>query len=72
MAGPTKAIRDGNRETMRRALNIPECAYRLNCAQQPVRRLIHRGDIRAFRIGEEFRVLPEDLDAYIESRMESA
>lgn len=68
----TRAVRERNREGMRQALTVPDIAYKLNCAEQTVREAIKRGGIRAFRIGGEFRVLPDDLDAYIESQMESA
>jgi excisionase family DNA binding protein len=70
--GQTKAIRERNREGMRQALTVKDVAHALNCAEQTVRVIIKQGGIRAFRIGGEFRVLPTDLDAYIESQMESA
>jgi len=70
--GQIQAIRERNRTAMLQALTVKDIAHRLNCAEKTARELIKRHEIRAFRIGTEFRVLPADLDAYIESRMESA
>jgi excisionase family DNA binding protein len=70
--GQIEEIRARNRETIRQALTIKDIAYKLNCAERTAWKLVSHGKIRAFRLGNEFRVLPDDLDAYIESQMESA
>ena len=66
------AVRQRNRNDLRRALTIKDVAYALNCCQQTPRRLIERGQLRAFKVGTEYRVLPGDLDAYIQAQMRSA
>ena len=57
---------------MRNALTIKGIADLLNCCEQTARRLIQRGELRGFRVGSEYRVFPADLDAYVQSQMESA
>jgi excisionase family DNA binding protein len=69
-------VRQRNRESMRKALTqaltVKDIAHRLNCSDKTARSIIKSGELRSFRVGTEFRVLPTDLDAYIESQMESA
>jgi excisionase family DNA binding protein len=66
------AVRARNRGVMRQALNIKGVSHALNCSDKTTRKLIERGELRAFRVGTEYRVLPEDLHAFITSQMESA
>jgi excisionase family DNA binding protein len=70
--GQIHEIRDRNREDMHQALTIKDLAFQLNCSEKTARELVKRGEIRAFRVGGIYRVLPADLDRYIEAQMETA
>lgn len=59
------AVTRRNKEGIRSALRPSGAAIRLGCSKNKVYDLIRRGDLHAFRVGNEFRILPEDLDAYI-------
>lgn len=63
------AVRQHNRDVMRQALNIKGVSYKLNCSEKTSRALIERGQLRGFKVGTEYRVLPEDLEAYIQSQL---
>jgi excisionase family DNA binding protein len=41
--------------------------HRLGCGQAYVRQLIHRGELRAIRIGKRWRVDERDLEAFIQA-----
>jgi excisionase family DNA binding protein len=69
---PIDAVRQRNRQVMRQALNIKDIAYQLNCSEKCARQRLYRNEIRHFRVGVEYRVLQEDLDAFIQAQMESA
>jgi excisionase family DNA binding protein len=44
------------------ALTIPEVALALNVAEITVRRMIERGELRAFRAGRLWRIQPRELE----------
>ena len=46
-------------------LSLEEVAYRLNVSVQTVRRLIDSGQLKGVKVGRQWRVRREDLDAYI-------
>jgi excisionase family DNA binding protein len=46
-------------------LSLEEVAYRLNVSVQTVRRLIDSGQLKGVKVGRQWRVRQEDLDAYI-------
>lgn len=54
-------------------LTVRETAERLRCSEANVYALIERGDLTVVRIGPSkgYRVTPDDLAAFIESRKES-
>lgn len=48
-----------------RPLTPEQAAERWGCSVQHVRNLIHRGELRAFRLGSRlFRIRPEDIAGY--------
>jgi excisionase family DNA binding protein len=61
-------IRDRNREIMRRALTTRDIAHAINCTEKTARGLLRRGKIRSFRVGNDFRVLPEALDDFMQGK----
>lgn len=48
-----------------RVLRVPEVAEHLDCAPQLVYRLIHRGELRAVRVGRLIRVPLSALNEYL-------
>jgi excisionase family DNA binding protein len=48
--------------------SIGEVALKMNVAYHTVRRLILDRQIRATKVGKQWRIKKDDLDAYIESR----
>lgn len=46
-------------------LTVQQCAERLNCHDGLVRRLISAGKLLGSKIGKEWRVKPEDLEAFL-------
>lgn len=49
-------------------LTVEEVAERLRVSAQTVRKLIEDGELRAFRVKNQWRIRKEDLDRYIESQ----
>jgi excisionase family DNA binding protein len=49
--------------------DIPTIARRLVVSEKTVRRLIRRGELRAYRIGRQFRVSEQDLLNFLESSL---
>ncbi len=47
-----------------RALDINEVAAYIHCSRRTVHREIVRKKLRAFKVGADWRVMPEDLLAY--------
>ena len=47
------------------ALTTREAAKLLSVHGNTVRRLIHRGEIVSFKVGNDYRVLPQDLQRFI-------
>jgi len=47
---------------------VHEVAYQLRCSQETVRRLIRHHKLIGVRIGNQWRVDPEDLHAFIEAQ----
>jgi excisionase family DNA binding protein len=51
-----------------RVLTVAEVAGRLRVSQLTVYRLIHRGHIRAYKVGQLWRIDQDDLEAYIQAQ----
>ena len=49
-------------------LTVKETAAHLRLCQKQVRRLIWRGELRAYRFGSVLRINKEDIDAYVKAR----
>lgn len=54
----------GSDQNLSYSLTIDEVAEELRCSREQVRRMIHSGEIQAFRIGRRYRVRRSELDAY--------
>ena len=64
-----ETVRQHNRDTMQAALTANDIAYQLNICLKTARELLKSGEIPgAFRIGKEFRVMPEGVETYIRAR----
>ncbi len=48
-------------------LSIAETAKFLGVSEKTVRRKITSGDLRASRVGAQWRIRPEDIEAYLAS-----
>jgi len=55
-------------EVDRRWLTTDEAALYLRCSPQTIRSLIHRRELRASRLGQDFRLDRADLDRLLERR----
>jgi excisionase family DNA binding protein len=55
-----------------RFLTPAEVAEQLRVSAMTVYRLIKSGELRAARIGKSYRVLEEDVDAYLAARFSDA
>ena len=55
-----------------RFLTPAEVAEQLRVSAMTVYRLIKAGELRAARIGKSYRVLEEDVDAYLAARFSDA
>jgi excisionase family DNA binding protein len=55
-----------------RFLTPAEVADQLRVSAMTVYRLIKSGELRAARIGKSYRVLEEDVDAYLATRFSDA
>jgi excisionase family DNA binding protein len=55
-----------------RFLTPAEVADQLRVSAMTVYRLIKSGELRAARIGKSYRVLEEDVDAYLAARFSDA
>ena len=55
-----------------RFLTPAEVAEQLRVSSMTVYRLIKSGELRAARIGKSYRLLPEDVDAYLADRFSDA
>jgi excisionase family DNA binding protein len=53
--------------TMRKYLNVEEVADILRIGAASIRKAIKSGQLRAIKIGNEYRVSQEALDEYIQS-----
>lgn len=51
-------------------LTVPEVALAIRVSEKTVRRLIKRGDLQAYRLGErgQIRVDERELERYVESK----
>ena len=49
-------------------LTIPEVADSMRVSESTVRRLIRRGLIAAYKVGDRVRVKEEELERYVESQ----
>lgn len=47
-------------------LTVDEVAAELRVSPQTVRKLIDNGELKAFRVGGQWRIKRKDLDRYIE------
>jgi excisionase family DNA binding protein len=50
------------------ALSITKFSRILDISENTARRLITSGKVRASRVGQQWRVLPKDLDLYLAER----
>ena len=50
-------------------LRIADVADYCDVSEKTVRRWIKAGELRAARLGDQWRVLPNDLDLFIRSRL---
>ena len=55
-----------------RLLTPNEVAEQLRVSTMTVYRLIKSGDLRAVRVGKAYRLLEDDVDAYLEARFSDA
>lgn len=46
-------------------LTVYDVAHRLNCHESLVRRLLNTGKLVGSRIGKEWRIKPDDLEAFL-------
>ncbi len=53
---------------LKSALSITQVSRELNVSENTTRRLIKGGKIRASQIGQQWRVFPSDLEAYLSER----
>ena len=53
-----------------RILTRPEVGDRLGVSLSTVRRLIASGDLRAFNIGRQVRILESEVDRYVARQVE--
>ena len=49
-------------------LSISEAARALEVSEQVVRAALNRGDLDGFRIGRNWRVFPESVERFLETR----
>ena len=60
---------DQHEELIRnQALSVCRVAKRLNVSERTARRLIEVGDLKAYRIGRQWRVFEPDLQEYLASQ----
>lgn len=52
-------------------LSKKDAAERLGVSHRTVTRLIESGDLRAFKVRAQVRILPADLDKYIAARVKA-
>jgi len=52
---------------MEAMLNIKETAEYLNCSEKTVRNLIDRGELKAYKVGNRWRIKKEDLEEYLKT-----
>ncbi len=68
----TEAARDGQESvlTNMKLLTIPEVAEAIKVSEKTVRRLIKRGDLPAYKVGDrgQLRVEEQELERYVESQ----
>lgn len=48
-------------------LTLTEVAEKLGIHRRTVQRLVERGEIKAFQFGRQWRVMPADLEEYMEN-----
>lgn len=53
---------------MSAALSITKISRALDVSENTTRRLIVSGKIRASRVGQQWRVMPDDLESYLAER----
>lgn len=47
-------------------LTIHDVAEKLNVDERTIRELIRKNELRAIKVGKEWRVTEDDLDAYVD------
>jgi excisionase family DNA binding protein len=52
-------------EVMEQKLSVPQCVKALGVSRTSVHRLIHTGELRAFRVGTTFQVPISSLQVYL-------
>jgi excisionase family DNA binding protein len=50
------------------ALTLMQVAEKLGCTYQTVYKLVKSGELKAFRVGSDYRVRPEVLEALMEGK----
>ena len=48
-----------------KALTPEQVAERLTVSTETIRRLIDAGKLRAFKVGRQWRMFPDDVEAYL-------
>ena len=56
----------GEERDQPRLLTVQEVADLLRVSNMTVYRLIKRGELRALRVGKNYRIRQQDLDAYLQ------
>jgi excisionase family DNA binding protein len=64
--------RDGVEPIQGSAMRLSEVARRLAISRAAAYRLVRSGQLRGIRVGETWRVLRTDFDAYVEARRADA
>ncbi len=47
------------------ALTLNEVARKLNCNYMTVYKMVKRGELKAFKVGSDYRVKPDVLEAFM-------
>ena len=68
----TRPPRDGMEAVQAPAMRLAEVAERLAISRAAAYRLVRSGLLRGIQVGETWRVLGADFDAYVEARRAEA
>lgn len=64
-------MRQNSSLTPEKLLTIPDAAELLRVSIKTIRRWIERGDLRAAKLGMQWRIRPQDLQNFVRDRLES-